>query len=197
MPRTLTLAAEAAVTAEAVARAMAVELDFGSGVVRLATTTWDLEIDGDTYTGVGTLGSISAVEEVPDLASTQLTLALSGIPADTIAIALGENYQNRAAVVFDVPLDTTTMAPIADPVRIFVGRMDVMTVKRDAAGAKVELRLTNRLVDWERPRRILFSDEQQQRAYPGDTSFRYAASLAERNVIWPSAEAFKKGIFGT
>jgi hypothetical protein len=197
MPRDLTVAAAAAVIAESVPRAMAVELSFGSGVVRLATTTWDLVIDGDTFIGVGVLGSISTVEESVDLASTQLTLALSGIPADTVAIALGEAYQNRAAIVYDVPLNATTLAPIADPIKVFVGRMDIMTVKRDAGGARVEIRLTNRLVDWERPRRILFSDEQQQRAHPGDTSFRYAASLGERNVIWPSASAFKKGLFGS
>lgn len=197
MPRELTTAAATAVTAEAVPRAMAVELAFGSGVVRLATTTWNLTIDGDDFLGVGTLGSISVVEETADLASTQLTLGLSGIPADTVAIALGEDYQNRAAIVYDVPLNPTTLAPVADPIKIFVGRMDVMTVKRDAGGASVEVRLTNRLVDWERPRRVLFSDEQQQRAHPGDTSFQYAASLAERNVIWPAAAAFKKGLFGT
>lgn len=196
MPRNLTIAAAAAVTGEQVARAMAVKLDFASGVVLLATTTWDLEIDGDTFVGVGVLGSIAAVEETADLASTQLVLGLSGIPADTIAIALGEAYQNRPATVWDVPLDLTTMQPVADPIILFRGRMDVMTVKRDAGGASVELRLTNRLVDWERPRRILFSDEEQQRSYPGDLSFRYAASLAERNVIWPSAEAFKKGVIG-
>lgn len=197
MPRSLTLAAASAVVAEQVARAMAVELAFGSGVVRLASTTWDLDIDGDTYTGVGVLGAISAVEEAADLASTQLTLSLSGIPADTVAVALGENYQNRAVTIWEVPLDADTNLPVEDPIVLFRGRMDVMTVKRDAGGARVELTVTNRLVDWERPRRILFSDEQQQRAHPGDTSFRYAASLGERTVIWPNADAFKKGVVGT
>jgi hypothetical protein len=56
--------------------------------------------------------------------------------------------------------------------------------------------VTNRLVDWERPRKILFSDEQQKRATGGtDTSFRYAAGMASRDVAWPTGQYFKKVLY--
>jgi hypothetical protein len=192
MSRNLTTAAATAVAAEVVPRALAVALDFTSGMLRLASTTTDLEIDGDTYLGVGALGSISPVEETADLASATLALQLSGIPPDTIAIALAEAYQNRAGTVFEVPLDPDTLLPIADPIVLFRGRMDVMTVQRGETSAGIEVRLTNRLVDWERPRRILFSAEEQERSHPGDTSFAYAASMAEKDVVWPTGDYFKK-----
>lgn len=192
MSRTLTTAAATAVAAEVVPRALAVELAFTSGVLRLASTTTDLVIDGDSFLGVGVLGSISQVEETADLASATLALTLSGIPPDTIAIALGEAYQNRAGTVYEVPLDADTLQPIADPIVLFRGRMDVMTVQRGETSASIEVRLTNRLVDWERPRRILFSDEEQRRSHTGDTSFEYAAAMAERDVVWPNGEYFKK-----
>jgi hypothetical protein len=191
MSRNLTTAAATAVAAEVVPRAMAVELNFGSGTVRLASTTYDLAIDGDDYLGVGQFGSIAVVEESAEIGSTSLVLSLSGIPRDMIAVALGEAYQNRTGAVFEVPLNATTFAPIADPIVLFRGRMDVMAVKITEGGATVEVQLTNRLVDWERPRRVLFSDEEHRRRAPADLSFRYASSMEEKEITWPTGQWFK------
>jgi hypothetical protein len=190
--RDLTTAARAAIAGEVVIRTVAVALDFASGMLRLNGTTDDLVIDGDTYVGAGMLGSISAVEETAELASTTLRLTLSGIPRDLVPAALAEAYQNRAATVWEVPLDPDTYQPIADPFIVFRGRMDVMTVQTGAETCTVEVQVTNRLVDWERPKRVLFSDEEQRRRHPGDTSFRYASGMAEKNVVWPVGDWFRK-----
>lgn len=196
MTRSLTAGVLAAVTGEVVYRATAVAMDFPSGMLRLNSLPGDIDIDGETFVGAGMMGSIAVVEETAELASTTLRLGLSGIPRDLIASALGEPYQNRPVTIWEVPLDPSTYQPIPDPIVVFRGRMDVMRVLADGATCSIEVDVTNRLVDWERPRRILFSDEEQSRRSGGlDRSFKYAASMAEKEVAWPSGQYFTKVLY--
>lgn len=189
--RGLTVDASNAVAAEVVARAVAVSLEFDGAPVRLTNTTFDLVIDGDTYIAVGALGTIDTIEESADLSAAGVRLSLSGIPRDMINIALGTDTQNRKATIWEVPLDRATLEPVADPIIVFRGRMDVMAAQLSANGASVSLTLTNRLADWERPRVVLFSDDEQQRTHPGDRSFRYANTMADAEIVWPAGSWFR------
>lgn len=193
MTRALHASTEAAVIAETVLRAMAVDLDFSTGPVRLNTTFDTLTIGGQEFLPAGTMGSISAVEESAELAATTLRLTLSGVPRGMASIALGESYQNRTAVLWEVVLNPDTLAIVGDPVKVFAGRMDVMRVSYAAETCTVELDVTNRLVDWERPRRVLFSDEEHLRRTGGaDRSFRYAAAMADADLTWPTGLYFTR-----
>lgn len=187
--RNLTTAAITAVTAETVFRTVAVELDFDSGVVRVAGTPFPITIGGNVFTGAGSLGKLSTADEGSDLQSYSMTATLAGIPRDLVALTLTEPYQGRAATVWDVPLDPTTLAPIADPIIIFRGLMDVMTVAHGATSA-VSIAITNRLADWERARARLFSDEEQQRRYSGDLGLQYAALMENKEIVWPASKWF-------
>ena len=51
--------------------------------------------NGTGYLGIGTLGTISPIEETTDIAARGISLQLSGVPTAQIAIALTENYQGR------------------------------------------------------------------------------------------------------
>ncbi len=185
MSRSLDAATAAAAIAEQVMRTTAVLLDLDGGAVRVNGAPWDVPIDGDTYYGVGTLGSISAVEEAAELQSASLTLALSGIPRDLLNQAMTETTQNRAVRIWELVLNTTTHAVIGTPVTLFRGRIDEVSATLDGASATVAVTVTNRLADWERPKNSLFSDEQQQREHAGDLGFQYAAAMETRRIIWP------------
>ena len=76
--------------------AYAVNLDFDSGDVNVWTGVGDFAgSDGITYTGVGELLSISNIEENNELASTNLTLSISGLNEKIVEYATTENYSNR------------------------------------------------------------------------------------------------------
>lgn len=185
MSRSLHATTAAAVVEEQVMRTTAVLLDLDGGAVRVNGAPWDVTISGDTFYGVGTLGSISAVEEGAELQSASLTLALSGIPRDLLTQALTETTQNRAVRIYELVLDTTSHAVLGTPVTLFRGRIDEVSASLDGASATVAVVVTNRLADWERPRNSLFSDEQQQREHTGDLGFQYAAAMETRRIIWP------------
>lgn len=190
MTRTLTPTVASAVVQEQVARTVAVELDFPSGISRWNASPATITIGGNPFLGVGLLGGISVTEESAELRAYGLTLTLSGIPRDVVSLALLQGYQNRRGTVWEVPLNPDTLAVLASPVVIFRGRMDTLDVQLGET-ATVQVTLENRLADWERPRIRRYTDEDQQQAYPGDTGFRFVPATTEKEIVWPSADFFK------
>jgi hypothetical protein len=188
--RGMTTAARAAAQGEVVTRIVAVELDFPGGVVRLNGSPVPVWIGGSEYLGVGALGSISEIEESVDLAAYGLSLQLSGIPRDAMIVSLAEPYQGRRATVWEVLLDGATWQPVSEPLVMFRGRMDQMNATLGAE-ARVELKLENRLRDWERPRIRRYTSEDQRRLWPTDLGFEFVPATTEKEIIWPSA-SFRK-----
>ena len=184
MSRGLTTAAAAAVQQEVVGRTVAVELLFASGPVRLWAGFGSIEIGGNEFLGIGTLGTISGMEEAADSQSYGLTVGLSGIPSDAIALALAEAYQGRRANVWELLFDRDSGQLILDPILIFRGRMDQMTPTIGTA-AQVEITLQNRWVDWERAPNWRNTDEDQQFRHPGDKGMRFVSATTEKEIIWP------------
>lgn len=175
----------AASLGERVVRSVAVALDFPSGIARWNSSPSDIVIGGQTFLGVGALGTISAAEEGIELRAYGMTVGVTGIPRDAVALALGQAYQGRAGTVWEVMLDATTWQPLADPIVIFRGRMDQMDVTLGAT-AEVQVKLENRLTDWERPKIVRYTDSDQRRRDPNDGSFRFLPATTEKEIIWPA-----------
>lgn len=185
MTRGLSPIQQAAAADEQVARTVAVEMDFPDGFARFHGGHESIEIDGNTFLGVGQLGSISVAEESAELRSYGMVIKLSGVPRDSIAYALGQAYQGRRGTVWEVQLDPVTFTVIGPPLVVFRGRMDQMDIIMGQQAA-VTVRLENRLADWDRPRIRRFTDDEQRRRDPNDGSFRFLPATTEKEIIWPA-----------
>ncbi len=190
MARGLTTAVSSAVQAEQVILCQALDMDFPSGFVRLNSSPSTIQIGGQDYLGVGAIIGISSVDESTELRSFGMVVQLAGIPRDSVALALGEAYRNRRAQIWEVPFDPVTWRPLADPVLLFRGRMDQMTIEMGAT-ATLKVTLENRLRDWERAPGILWTHDEQQLRHAGDTFFAFVSDTT-KTVTWPSA-SFKGG----
>jgi hypothetical protein len=190
MSRGMTSAAVAAVQQETVIRTVAVDLDFASGVVRLNGSPVTLQVGGHDYLGVGALGSVSGVEEAIELKAYGLQLTLAGIPRDAVALALTEVYRNRRAQVWELVLDPATWLPVSDPVLMFRGRMDQMTINMGTTATLV-VQVESRMRDWERASGVLATYEEQHRRSASDTFFAFVADAAEKSIVWPQASFWK------
>ena len=142
--------------------------------------------------GLGGLLSISPVEETAELRSAGITLAIAGVPRDAVALAMGVRYRLRPATVWEVPLDTATWQPVAAPVLAFRGLIDQMRVEYGPT-CRVVVKIENRLADWDRKRIRRYTDEDQQRAHPGDRFFRFVSTSAEKEIVWPAKSFFERG----
>ena len=121
------------------------QLDFASGSVRVTSAPFDITSGDETFTGVGNLGSISAVPEGAELQSYAIQLTLSGIPADLIALALADQYQGREAKLYLALLDEGHRLT-GTPLLIFRGQMDTLDIELGQT-ATLTLTVQSRLAD--------------------------------------------------
>ena len=142
---------------------------------------------GTGYLGIGTLGTISPVEETTDLAARGITMQLSGVPTALIAVALTENYQGKACSVMFGALDSNG-ALVSSPITVFSGRMDVMNINDDGQNATIGMTAENKLVDFRRPREVRYTDEEQKNLYPLDKGLEFVNSIQEKQIYWGNAK---------
>lgn len=152
--------------------------------VYLWTGYGNLVYNSTTYLGLGTLGTISPVEETTDLAARGISMKLSGVPTANVAIALTENYQGRECSIMFGALSPTAGTLISSPVTVFSGRMDVMQITDDGQSAEIIVTAESKLMDFKRPREVRYTDEEQQQLYAGDVGLEFVNDIQEKVVYW-------------
>ena len=157
-------------------------LDFAAGPVRATSAPFDVTHNDEVYTGVGHLGALSAVPEGAELQGYAVQLTLSGVPVEMISLALLDAYQGRDARLYVGLLDEQHLL-IGTPLLIYRGRMDTLDIEMGST-ATLTLTVQSRLSDWERPRLLRYTNEQQQADWPGDKGFEFIAQMAEKTIYW-------------
>jgi len=181
--RTVTTDVGNALAAAAVPVIAFVEMDFAGGVVRATNAPYTIEWNSQSWTGLGNLGGIEVIDEGANMEAFGVALRLSGVPAELLAIALGETYQGRDCSIWCAPLDADH-AIIADPVLVFLGRMDTMEISMANGQGVITLSAESRLVDLERPRVRRYNDADQQAEYPGDLGLQFVEQMVEKELVW-------------
>jgi hypothetical protein len=181
--RPITAAAQAAAAQAQIIALLFVELDFTSGFLRVTSAGHDVTWNGYTWTGVGQLGAIEAIREDTSLQANGIKLSLSAVDTAIISIALGENYQGRAAKIWCAFINVDTGAIVADPLGPWQYRMDHMEVA-DGENAAVVLQLENEFAAWDRPNVRRFTDADQKRVYPNDRGFEFITAAAVSTLSW-------------
>lgn len=158
------------------------ELNF-TPPVYLWTGYGTLTYNGIGYLGLGTLGTISPVQETTDLSARGISMQLSGVPTALVYEALTDDYQGRACSVMFGALSPTA-GLVASPITIFSGRMDVMQLSDDGQTSQITMTAENKLIDFKRTREIRYTDEEQQRLYSGDLGLEFVNAIQEKTIYW-------------
>ena len=159
----------------------AVELAFSSGTIRFWTGYGEIEADGETWSGSGPVMQISSSTENTDLSANGLQLTFSGLNTTVVSFVLGENYRGRIAKVY---IGAFVDNVATDLYQIWAGRIDTMTIVENGQTATVQIAIENILIDLERPRLRMYTDEEQKTRYPGDQSLSAVAGLQDRQIVW-------------
>ena len=180
--RDLTTVVENALDDEVIEPFFAVELNFDDAqVLRLWTGLGEATIDGNTYTGTGTLLDISAVEETTEIAVRGATLTLTAVPSEVISLALSEPYQGRVCNMYFGVVSGSTYSNLTE---IFSGYMDEMNIDEGAEFSTIELKVENKLIDLERARVARYTSQYQKSKYPGDKGFDFVESIQLQETLW-------------
>ena len=161
----------------------AVKAEFDTDDILVWTGNDDLVINSETYTGAGSLLSISSVEDTLDLKPTGISIALSGMDADVLNMALTENYQNRDISVF-MGFLMGGSNEVAGVLKVFAGRMMSLDVSDSLDGAVVGITAENRLIDLERPSILRYTAESQKFVDSSDTSLNRVQQLQDKQIAW-------------
>lgn len=161
----------------------AVKAEFDSDDILVWTGIDDLTINSETYTGAGTLLSISDMEDTLDMKATGLSVALSGMDPDVLDAALTENYQNRDISVF-MGFLMAGSNEVAGVLKVFAGRMVSLEIEDTIDGATVNVTCENRLIDLERPSNLRYTSESQQFIDSSDTGLNRVQQLQDKQLAW-------------
>lgn len=172
-----------AATALHVRPLMFVELRFNGGTRRIhngvGTYTWG----GNTWTGIGALGQVGPIEEGVDLSPYAVQMALNAFPEAALLTELKhEQIYNRPASLYVGLLDENGQL-VADPQERWGGGMDHVTVHM-GGDDRIELLCESELKFLDRANGSLFTDEDQQRRYPGDVFFEFLDQVVDDKIPW-------------
>jgi hypothetical protein len=157
----------------------AVDMDFDTAPLYVWTGYGDLAIGGKTYIGVGSLISISSIQETTEMDAKGASLSMSGIPSSFLSLALSEPYQGRECRIYFGVTDSPS-----DYVEVFSGELDQMMIEENADTCTVQVTAENILIKLERPVVRRFSHEDQKARYPSDLGFQFVAALQDKDIVW-------------
>tara|TARA_Y100000004_G_scaffold193095_1_gene254935 strand:- start:3050 stop:3607 length:558 start_codon:yes stop_codon:yes gene_type:complete len=183
MTRTVTSAVNTEMTAAELSPFFAVEMDFSDGIVRLWTGYGSITIDSKSFLAGGDILSVSSISESAEVQANGVTIKLSGLSTSLVASALTTAYQGRDCNVYVGVLDSNG-AVVADPIKIFAGKMDVMTVEDTGASAEITVTAESKLIDLERSRARRYTSEDQKIDFPDDKGLDFIAGLQDKLVVW-------------
>lgn len=112
-----------------------------------------------------------------------LTISLSGIPSEMLALVFQDLRQGQRVNVYVGYLNSNG-ALAATPAIYFSGRVDVPSIQDGGDTATVSLQVENRFVDFERSRSLFFTPATQAIYFPGDLGFDQVSALQDQKIFW-------------
>ncbi len=162
----------------------AIELQQAAQAVRITTAPFDITFQGNTYRGVGGLGSVSDVEDNANLEPVSIDLTISGLDPSYLSLALDFQTHGRPATLWGVYFEPNSATIAGEPFFLFRGQIDTMRI--DAGeDASITVSVTSELAGWNAGEVRRWNDVDQQARFPGDHCFEFIATLPDKEVWWP------------
>ena len=156
-----------------------VKLEFDSGTLYLSGCDFNVDYAGQIWTSLRGLGSIDVITESPD-EIPGINLTLSGVPNEAIVHAQTEKYRGRRVTVLWAFFDADVL--LVDSA-CWQGYIDVPVITRGPTTCTIQITAENRMIDWQRPRGLIFNHADQQRVLAGDNFFFGIESMVEREIV--------------
>lgn len=172
----VTFTATGAGSGSGIASESPAELNVWSGV-------GDLSYSGETYLGVGDLLGISEIKESSDISATGINISLTGVKSSLVAVAKNHEYQGRPLTVRLGAFDASGNL-VADPVIIFSGFMDTMTISEAGEYSTISIAVENKLIAFEKTKVRRYTAEDQKIEHPTDKGFEFVTAIVEKEIIW-------------
>jgi hypothetical protein len=185
MPRSLDSNTAAELTSNVVRPAFFVSIAFANETIYAWTGTGSFinPYDGNTYTGVGTFGTISSVQESSDVQAQGITLKLSGIPTNLLDDSLSDVQFGQLARVYLGFLNSSGTL-VGAPIPAFIGLVDQPAIDINTDTVTISISVESRLADMQRAPGGRLTDQDQRSRYPNDGSLRWVQYIQNMHLGW-------------
>ena len=175
----------AAIQSQNIRPALFVAMQFASGWAYMWSGVGSVVWNGHTWLGVGTLGTVSVIEEGANVQARGITLTLGGIDPAMLAEALQETQLGLPVLVY-LGLFSASSPPglISDPITSWAGRMDQPTIEVTGQTATISISCENKMLDMNVAVDRRYTQEDQQCDHPGDLGFQFVASIQAQTIYW-------------
>lgn len=185
MPRSMSADMLAGIQASELLPVLFVYGEFADGPVYLWTGYGPINWNGQTWDGIGTLLSVSSIEEGSDVNARGIILGLSGFNVNLLSLALGEVQQGLPAIVYlGLFYPGSPWLVIEDPLIAWAGRIDQPTIDVLGTTASISINCENRLVAMNVAVDRRYTNEDQQRDWPGDGGMAFVYGIQDTNIYW-------------
>ena len=178
----------------------AVEIALPGYTLRLLDGSGQLTLFGNTFLGAdATFGTLAAVSPISDgSGDSSPAISLTILPASSAAAATlaGATMQGSMVKIWAGALDAATGLAVSDPYLLFIGELDVATLRAGADGRSVDYEIVSvmeRLFEEEEGMKL--SDAFHQSIWPSETGL-FDVTGVEFTVYWgqqPPAGAVTSG----
>ena len=164
-----------------------VELHFVSGIIRACTAGQTITWGGYDWLGLGSVGSISAVEEAAGGTSSAVNFTLNIAQPSYLALALGSvsDYRSQPAKMYFSPLDEQFRL-VDTPQICWRGIMDTVVVGVNGEQGQAILKCETSAYGLKRRPSLRLNAAQQKQKYPTDTGLDYLTDLIANPQMWLS-----------
>jgi hypothetical protein len=195
MPRNLSPAVLAALAAPQKSMALFLEIVFvtetvwlwsGLGNMSSAGPAWDPAATfpyNQTFTGLGWMGRIESVPQNSELTAENMTLQLSGIPAELLGDTINAVRLSGSAQLWLGFFSSGVL--LADPLQLWDGELDVPTVSDGGDTCTVSITVENSLLALNLASNRRFTTLDQQLDFPGDSGFDYVCAMQDLYLNYP------------
>lgn len=164
---------------------LAVHIDFPDPVFGF-TGKGIINFDGQEWVGIAGIGAIDTIPETTDGSATGVSATLFQVPSEFRDDIADQAVRGCLYELFLGALSEDYKTVIGFK-RIWRGTLQGYEITD--AGTTISVKATgeSRAIDQRRPAQKRFSDEWQQRKYPGDKFFEYLSRCAEIPILWAKA----------
>lgn len=184
MPRSMSAGMLAAFQANQLNPAIFIQAQFKTGIVYLWSGLGTISWNSQSWIGIGSLISVSVVEEGATTDAKGISISLSGVNNSLLADALQEFQVGSPVVVYLGLFGGTPLALLTDPVISWAGQLDQPIIDVGADTAIITINAESRMILHNVSVVRRYTQDDQVIDFPGDTGFQFVNSIVNQNLYW-------------
>jgi hypothetical protein len=167
--------------------AFLIKFDFVSVTKRVWTGFGNLAtLDGNVWSGLGEIISIDGLSQLSSTSATPGSLTVSGVSPDLLAKAIGEDDEYLQQPVSIFLQGFQNRALVSNPCTLAVRLMTGMEISRTGATRSIAITHESPYIGRNNGANGNYTDQDQQRRFPGDRACERTPFLAFKREQWPA-----------